>query len=144
MGLNCLLHFWSALGTLSLVWLTKILFAFSSLRRFDFLDKKIFFLFFVCVKRWVRGQWVGNGLGMIWGLIGNVWVEYQVVTWPMALWFVGKRVTMVWMIFSVLVLVSLRVPQTWSVIVLIFPGTLSHPQGIRGAEYGWLWRASCT
>ena len=54
----------------------------------------------------------------------------------MALWFVGKRVTMIWMISSVLVLVSLRVPQTWSVIVLMFPGTLSHPQGIRGAEYG--------
>ena len=143
MGLNCFLHLWSALGTLSLVWLTKISFAFSSLRRLDFLNKKKFFLF-VCARRLVREQWVGNGLGMIWGLIGNVWVEYQVVTWPMALWFVGKRVTMIWMISSVLVLVSLRVPQTWSVIVLMFPGTLSHPQGIRGAEYGWLWRANCT
>ena len=41
--------------------------------------------------RLVRGQWVGNGLGMIWGLIGSVWVKYQVVTWSMALWLVGKR-----------------------------------------------------
>ena len=139
MGLNCFLHFWSALGTLSLVWLTKNSSAFSLLRRFDFLNK-IFF----CARRLVREQWVGNGLGMIWGLIGNVWVEYQVVTWSMASWLVGKKVTTIWMISSVLVLVSLRVPQTWSVIVLVLPGTLSHPQGIRGAEYGWLWRANCT
>ena len=75
-------------------------------------------------------------MGMIWGLIGNVWVEYQVVTWSMASWLVGKKVTTIWMISSVLVLVSLRVPQTWSVTVLVLPGTLSHPQGIRGAEYG--------
>ena len=141
MGLNCFLHFWSALGTLSLVWLTKILSAFSSLRRFDFLNKKIFF---ACARKLVQEQWVGNGLGMIWGLIGNVWVEYQVVTWSMASWLVGKKVTTIWMISSVLVLVSLRVPQTWSVTVLVLPGTLSHPQGIRGAEYGWLWRANCT
>ena len=92
----------------------------------------------------VRGQWVDNGLGMIWGMIGSVWVKYQVVTWSMALWLVGKNVTTIWMISSILVLVSLRVPQTWSVIVLMLPGTLSHPQGIRGAEYGWLWRANCT
>ena len=92
----------------------------------------------------VRGQWVDNGLGMIWGLIGSVWVKYQVVTWSMALWLVGKKVTTIWMISSILVLVSLRVPQTWSVIVLMLPGTLSHPQGIRGAVYGWLWRANCT
>ena len=73
---------------------------------------------------------------MIWGLIGNVWVEYRVMTWSTALWLVGERVTTIWMIFPVLVLVSLRVPQAWSVIVLMFPGTLSHPQGIRGAECG--------
>ena len=40
----------------------------------------------------VRGQWVDNGLEMIWGLIGNVWVEYRVMTWSMALWLVGERV----------------------------------------------------
>ena len=92
----------------------------------------------------VLGQWVDNGLEMIWGLIGNVWVECRVMTWSMALWLVGERVTTIWMIFPVFVLVSLRVPQTWSVIVLMFPGTLSHPQGMRGAESGWLWRANCT
>ena len=92
----------------------------------------------------VRGQWVDNGLGMIWGLIGSVWVKYQVVTWSMALWLVSKKVTTIWMISSILVLVSLRVPQTWSVAVLVLPGRLSHPQGIRGVEYGWLWRANCT
>ena len=28
----------------------------------------------------VRGQWVDNELEMIWGLIGNVWVECRVMT----------------------------------------------------------------
>ena len=92
----------------------------------------------------IRGQWVDNGLEMIWGLIGNVWVEYRVMTWSMAFWLVGEGVTTIWMIFPVLVLVSLRVPQTWSVIVLIFSGALSHPQGMRGVGSGWLWRANCT
>ena len=92
----------------------------------------------------IRGQWVNNGLEMIWDLIGNVWVEYRVMTWFMALWLVGEGVTMIWMIFPVLVLVSLRVPQTWSVIVLIFLGALLHPQGMRGVELRWLCRVDCT
>ena len=43
----------------------------------------------------IRGQWVDNGLEMIWDLIGNVWVEYRVMTWFMALWVVGEGVTMI-------------------------------------------------
>ena len=92
----------------------------------------------------IRGQWVDNGLEMIWDWIGNVWVEYRVMIWFMALWLVSEEVTTIWMIFPVLVLVSLRVPQTWSVIVLIFSGALSHPQGVRGVELRWLWRVNCT
>ena len=57
----------------------------------------------------IRGQWVDNGLEMIWDLIGNVWVEYRVMTWFMALWVVSEGVTMMRVIFPVLVLVSLRV-----------------------------------
>ena len=57
----------------------------------------------------IRGQWVDNGLEMTWDLIGNLWVEYRVMTWFMALWVVGERVTMMRVIFPVLVLVSLRV-----------------------------------
>ena len=57
----------------------------------------------------IRGQWVDNGLEMIWDLIGKVWVEYRVMTWFMALWVVGEGVTMMRVIFPVLVLVSLRV-----------------------------------
>ena len=92
----------------------------------------------------IRGQWVDNGLEIIWGVIGSVWSKYRVMAWSMALWLVGKGVTTIWTIFPVLVLVSLRVPQTWSVIVLIFSGALSHPQGMRGVESGWLWRVDCT
>ena len=97
MGVNCFLHPWSALGTLSLVWLTKIFSAFSSPRRFDFLQKKFFFFFVRMLGTMgglIRGQWVDNGLEMIWDLIGNVWVEYRVMTWFMALWVVGEGVTM--------------------------------------------------
>ena len=50
-----------------------------------------------------------NGLEMIWDLIGNVWVEYRVMTWFMALLVVGEGVTMMRVIFPVLVLVALRV-----------------------------------
>ena len=57
----------------------------------------------------IPGQWVDNGLGMIWALIGNKWVEYRVMTWFMAFWVVGEGVTMMRVIFPVLVLVSLRV-----------------------------------
>ena len=92
----------------------------------------------------IRGQWVDNGLEIIWGLIGSVWSKYRVMAWSMALWLVGEGVTTIWMVFPVLVLVSLRVPQTWSVIVLIFSGALSHPQGMRGVELRWLWRVDCT
>ena len=90
----------------------------------------------------IRGQWVDNGLEMIWDLIGNVWVVCRVMTWFMVLWLVGERVTTIWMIFPVLVLVSLRVPQTWSMIVLIFSGA---PSGYARRRVGvWLWRANCT
>ena len=40
----------------------------------------------------IRGQWVDNGLEMIWGLIGSVWFEYRVMAWSMALWLVGEGV----------------------------------------------------
>ena len=42
----------------------------------------------------IRGQWVDNGLEMIWDLIGNAWVEYRVMARFMALWVVGEGVTM--------------------------------------------------
>ena len=32
----------------------------------------------------IRGQWVDNGLEIIWGLIGSVWSKYRVVAWSMA------------------------------------------------------------
>ena len=76
MGLNCFLHLWSALGTLSLVWLTKISSAFSSLRGFDFLQQNFFFL---CEEvgnnGWagsgtMGGQWTGNDLGFDWERVG--------------------------------------------------------------------------
>ena len=57
----------------------------------------------------IPGQWVDNGLGMIWALIGNERVEYRVMTWFMAFWVVGEGVTMMRVIFPVLVLVTLRV-----------------------------------
>ena len=57
----------------------------------------------------IPGQWVDNGLGMIWALIGNKRVEFRVMTWFMAFWVVGVGVTMMRVIFPVLVLVTLRV-----------------------------------
>ena len=57
----------------------------------------------------IPGQWVDNGLGMIWDLIGNKRVEFRVMTWFMAFWVVGVGVTMMRVIFPVLVLVTLRV-----------------------------------
>ena len=57
----------------------------------------------------IPGQWVDNGLGMIWALIGNKRVEFRVMTWFMAFWVVGEGVTMMREIFPVLVLVTLRV-----------------------------------
>ena len=58
MGLNCFLHFWSALGTLSLVWLTKISSAFSSLRRFDFLNKNFLVFFLITTTDYCTLDWL--------------------------------------------------------------------------------------
>ena len=77
MGVNCFLNSWSALSTLSLVWLTKVSSAFSSPRRFDFLQKNFFFFFCEEAENngWadsgtMGGQWTGNDLGFDWERVG--------------------------------------------------------------------------